>query len=345
MWEVCSGDVLHLQLPRDFPLRQLCGPHNIKRGGRPHTTWPIDQLPYYKVPGYAERVQARLEQFPLVRTQALEQVTLVDKAIEELTEAIENVIGELLQYRNKTIGELRTLRTELDRETETALEEVERTLVEDQPQLTSRLGSMFRGMAEHLQPLELFSYRLSTASALTVVTFTSQLHLSQVEVEVEASRLASVTESSLRFFDFQNKAWKRPLQLNPHIQADSNSRWVALENGSVFICGGYGLNTAYIVGDGWVEQGRMCEARYNHGVLVYSNHTVYVFGGAGLSSCEKYSLQRHTWTLLQSMEQARQCFNPCLFNGSIYLYGRSSSLLEAFSPILTRCCLSNSLCL
>ena len=29
---------------------------------------------------------------------------------------------------------------------------------------------------------------------------------------------------------------------------------------------------------------------------------------------------------------ARYCFNPCLFNGSIYLCGFGSTLLEAFSP-------------
>ena len=77
----------------------------------------------------------------------------------------------------------------------------------------------------------------------------------------------------------------------------------------------------------------MCVARYEHGVLTYSNH-VYVLGGGNrnwLNSCEKYNLQQHTWTHLPSMNEPRWCFNPCLFNGSIYLCGRSI-FLEAFSP-------------
>ena len=101
-----------------------------------HTIWPIDQLPYFKVPGYAERIQTHLEQYPQVCTQALQQVTLIDEAIEKFTVVIEKAIGELVQYRSKTVAELQEMRTELSRETETALEEVEKTLLEEQPQLT-----------------------------------------------------------------------------------------------------------------------------------------------------------------------------------------------------------------
>ena len=105
-----------------------------------------------------------MEQFPQVRTQVLQQVTLIDKAMEEFTEAIEKAIEELVQYRNKTVGELQTLKAELSRETETAVEEVERTLVEAQSQLPSRLGSAFRALVEHLEPLPLFSYSLHASS-------------------------------------------------------------------------------------------------------------------------------------------------------------------------------------
>ena len=133
-------------------------------------------------------------------------------------------------------------------------------------------------------------------------------------------------------FDFQRIAWQQPLPLNPRIQADNCSRWVILEDRSVFICGGRNSNTAYIiVGERCAEQGRMCVARGIHGVPAY----VYVFGGKNsveLNSCEKYELQQHSWSPLPPMQAPRHCFNPCLFNGSIYLCGVFSSLLEAFSP-------------
>ena len=38
-------------------------------------------------------------------------------------------------------------------------------------------------------------------------------------------------------------------------------------------------------------------------------------------------------------------FSPCLFYGNIYLCGYGSALLERFLHRITRCCLSNSLCL
>jgi len=63
------------------------------------------------------------------------------------------------------------------------------------------------------------------------------------------------------------------------------------------------LNTAYIIGEKCVEQGRMFEARYNHGVLAYSSHVVYVFGGYDkgvLNSCTRlyaFGLSAYRFTL------------------------------------------------
>ena len=152
------------------------------------------------------------------------------------------------------------------------------------------------------------------------------------------AQLVHVSKSFLRFFDFQRGAWKQPLPLNLHIQTDHSSIWVILEGGSVFICGGgwpNGWSTVYVVGEGCVEQASMQVGRCHHGVLAYRKQ-VYVFGGMDLrdlNSCEKYQLQQHTWKLLPSMQAARNRFNPCLFNGSIYLCGYPNALLEAFSPL------------
>jgi len=342
---VCGYRAAEMFCPCTSPETFLCancvGSHNIKRGGRAHTIWPIELLDGYKIPGYAEHFQTRTELFPQVRIQVLEQVALVDKAIKEFTDAIEKAIWEIMQYGKKTTTELQALRTELSREAETALEEVERTLAEDKPQLTSCLGSVFRALSEDLRPFQLFSYSLNTSSTLAVVTLTSQLHLSQTAVQPQADQvvqncqLVEVTKTYFRIFDFQRGAWNQSSPLKPNIQADHNSSWVVLEDESIFICGGEGLSTAYVVGlDKCVEQGRMHGVRYWHGLL-YSNHSVYAFGGRNpnlLNSCEKYQVQQHSWTPLPPMQAARYYFNPCLFNGSIYLCGRSSALLEAFSP-------------
>jgi len=51
-----------------------------------------------------------------------------------------------------------------------------------------------------------------------------------------------------------------------------------------------------------------------------------------VKSCEKFELPNNKWTALPDMREARAYFNPCLFNGIIYLCGYYSQIMEAFSP-------------
>lgn len=52
-----------------------------------------------------------------------------------------------------------------------------------------------------------------------------------------------------------------------------------------------------------------------------------------MNQCEKIDLsgKAPTWTTLPSMKEASRCFNPCLFQGCIYVCGGDSQLIEAFS--------------
>ena len=51
-----------------------------------------------------------------------------------------------------------------------------------------------------------------------------------------------------------------------------------------------------------------------------------------VNTCEKFQLANNQWTNLPNMREARGYFNPCLFSGIIYLCGRGSQVMEAFSP-------------
>ena len=118
----------------------------------------------------------------------------------------------------------------------------------------------------------------------------------------QAKELVHVTDSALRFFNFQTATWGAQVNLRANIQAQSNySSWDILEDGRVFCCGGEiytgydsnrryngstlatgNRNEAYILArDGAVEQkANMNGARYAHGVLaLHSKNAVYVFGG------------------------------------------------------------------
>ena len=101
----------------------------------------------------------------------------------------------------------------------------------------------------------------------------------------------------------------------------------------VSLCGGNRLATADILSlDGAVEEkASMSEAREGHGVLALHS-TVYVFGGLGINTCEKFQLLQNTWVGLPPMQEYRWWSNPCLLLGVVHLCGQGTTAMEAFAP-------------
>jgi len=242
------------------------GKHVVNNTGKEHATRPIQELLFYKIPGYFNRLGTRKDSFPRVQEQAWKSVGEVDKALEEYTRAVELVIADYsgrveeevrdLQQRvtriraqaASAIGELRTQLTEqvaklnrikvgLMSEVQAALEEVERTLVEDAPQLSSPYGPLFRRLAETSQTLQLFSFQIQTSPTPTV-TLTTQLQEGLQPPPTQAVELAQVTSSFLRFFNYQSSTWGPQIFLYNEIKADSTSSWVVLKDKRVFCSGG-----------------------------------------------------------------------------------------------------------
>ena len=112
-------------------------------------------LAYYHVPGYAE---GSLAQFPVVRT------TTSYAYVKEFTREVFDTICK------ENSEESQTMKAELSRDVEAALAEVENTLMEDKPRLTSRYGGSIRALAEHFQSFHSFN-----TSTVAVVTFSCQL--------------------------------------------------------------------------------------------------------------------------------------------------------------------------
>ena len=304
----------------------------------------------------------------LIRTTAelRSNVDRMEQCSREFGDMMQKCINYLVEYRTWWLQQLQTEKEELVLAIETAIREVtdcldqgvepgravwtfpnEELQVFKYTMSTPDLPELCKNWASYENDLKRLCLLVGPMQPVSVAPVQSEeakvpLMANKVEAIQPAAQslfqLVHVTSSYIRVFDFQRETWKQPLPLNSHIQADSGSSWVILEGGSVFICGGgavSGWSTAYVVGKGCVEQVlNMQVARCYHGVLVYSKQ-VYVFGGynkGGLNSCEKYRLQQHTWTLLPPMQEAKSYFNPCLFNGSIYLCGYGSTLLEEFSP-------------
>ena len=161
--------------------------------------------------------------------------------------------------------------------------------------------------------------------------------------------LVQVSPTFLRFFHpcYQ---WTPQVPLRSRISVDEESSWVLLEDGRLFCSGGGemsgelqdGLGVAYLLGrDGATDElPHMLSARYYHGVIGSGNF-VYVFGGYNaegmyysgrLKICEKIELLSRRWRALPDMKEGRRCFNPCDWDGYIYLCGAGSLHVEVFYP-------------
>ena len=167
--------------------------------------------------------------------------------------------------------------------------------------------------------------------------------------------LAQVTSTFLRFF--HTSTWGPQILLHSLIKADQYSTWVVLKDGRLFCSGGCSegqtLAVAYLLSrDGAINSlPSMQTARGYHGIIQVQD--IYVFGGgkryavnihtdfgskaslagriySALKECEKMNLSDCKWTALPDMQEERCYFNPCEFNGYVYVCG---SQLEAFSPL------------
>ena len=157
-----------------------------------------------------------------------------------------------------------------------------------------------------------------------------------ISAEDGSKELVNVTSTFLSFFDFRTSTWGAQVRLNTQIQANDHSRWVMMEE-LVFCCGGgvdEAIATAYMLArDGAVEQkANMRERWARHGLLA-AYKDAYVFGGySKIKTCEKWEAATYKWSSLPSMAEGRYGFNPCMFEGRVYLCGLGSRIVEAFVP-------------
>jgi hypothetical protein len=140
-----------------------------------HTTRDVDQLPYYIIPGYQDRLKMRKKTLPILLEKALSTIGEIESAIDEYKAAVEQVIveyttkvdqevmvlqGLIEQLKTKAkkairdltaeseeqIAKLNEMKRDMAIEIDEALKEVERTVIQDKPQLVSRYGHAFRDL-------------------------------------------------------------------------------------------------------------------------------------------------------------------------------------------------------
>jgi len=249
--------------PEVLLCKACVGDHIVKNPGKGHETRPIEELSYYKIPGHFDRLQTRRETFPRVKEQALAGVGEVNRALSEYTAAVERGIVEftakverevaeteqriaqliteskstlrnLREECEEQIAKLKKLQRDLQGEVETALEEVERTLAEDTPHLTSHYSPVLRQLTETFRSFQLFTFSIQTSPQPTITLST------QLQDSLNATELVQVTATYLRFFCCQSSTWGQKVPLRTQIQVSQSSTWVDMKDRKSLFCSGGG---------------------------------------------------------------------------------------------------------
>ena len=201
------------------PITYLCNlcmtKHVVNNPHALHSTKAMDQLPHYNIPGYYERMQVRDATLPQVKEHVQQSVQEVDKAIDDYSSEVEKLICELVRDSKKVIKSLKEVRSMLSSETEAALEEVERTLKDDSPTLTTQYGPVLRDMVQNPRTFQLFSFTMK-ASPLALETMLSlKMKLLSPKDLNQHERFAGVFNDHVFLYDLETEeTTKHPLSVN-----------------------------------------------------------------------------------------------------------------------------------
>jgi hypothetical protein len=335
--EVCGRERAEFFCSCTVPETMLCDScllkHTRKVSRKGHQSWPSSLLPTYKNTGFLERLEA----FPRVSEEAIECIGQVERAIRELTAGVEAIQSALTAFCEEKVKELREMKESLARGIPAALEEVERTLMEDQPLLTTQYGPLFRKLTEKDTPLQLFTYIIETFDPLTLINV--QYALTNPQELSPPSRLAGVFNDGVFLYEAATQEFTRcALAVN----FGAGGSFVELDRNRLICLGAEPASTAvYLLDVPFFHISPLpflSIPRCNAGVAKAKGQ-LYVFGGHNglevVRNCEKMNLFRKSWSEMKSMTYARSAFTPCYHHSLFYLASpaaTSERKLETFDP-------------
>lgn len=287
----------------------------------------IETLPFFRIPGYYERLETRTSAWPLVHKQALQSLQGIDKATEEITTETEKAIAVLRQRCAEYTEQLRQIKGRI----QAAVEEVESTLNDDSPALKADLSEVIRGaLMKPGEELKLFSYRIESKNGAIT------MHISEMKSDFVPFNYGHLGDA-LRFFPCVLGNTIRLIDLSTKqtstFTITTNFGWGGsfcfIDTNSLLCVGAESTSAATynldIPSRLLTQFAPMNAARNCAGIIkvTSSSPSVYAFGGWNqdtvLASCEKFEITTKTWTRLRDMGYARGAFSPCLFEDKIYL--------------------------
>ena len=329
--------------------------HTLKFPHLPHQIFPIDVR-------YADeaRFQQTCEQYAKGKREIQRSIEGIDRCSRELTEAVNGLIEELGRFRDQECEKLREIREKLEKEANEAMEEVEKTLSQDDPMLKSDLAKGLRNYQPGTIPsftfdinVQPFQIAISSFFTYTIVPAESNLKHETPGEEIYQCGGAFVPylhKDKILFFDCVKQTYSPVLYLLRELKGIKHFAYVLVGAQCVISCGGLSSSVAPTESAFSIEAGGRVNqladlryARYLHGIIyVKELKAVFLFGGLRGSAatvaetplCEGLSLaiEGAAWVPLPNMSVGRKRFSPCWYLSKVYLCGSPNPLLEAFDP-------------
>ena len=323
----------------------------------PHQIYPLSALHVDE-----QRFQQTYLKYNQGKTNLMNTVQGIETAIREFTQEIDRIMRKIEGFREEIVGKLMEMKGNIENEGNLAMEEVEKTLFLEDPELKSRLSKGLRdyfpgSLPEFRYFMDSNALEKALESVFTYVLVPPETEKSSIPSEESIFTSAGpyipwISGGKISFFDCVSGSYTQDMQLQGGFASVRYNGYVLIDWKYVISCGGLNTNEAPIPSTYEITPlgctsplPDLQYARYLHGsIYLPSLHSLYVFGGMRGSaahitdtpSCECLPLNTDDtsqWKALPKMQIPRKRFNPCWFGNLIFLCGSPNPVIETFDPV------------
>lgn len=289
--------------------------HIFKDRTRIHQLLPITALIARTQSSHYDRLKARQDAVALGREELWDNVRRLDKCLEEFTAKLQEIMNALSEYWNVKNAELQGIREQLVESINESVSEAEATLYEENPQFHYKLSQALREFQRGNRSLRLFEYSIDekgySSSLENILAITSSLQT------VETSVLPLLSQQSITLYKLEESKLGTELK-HPLLAATQDTSLCQVDNSSFLLVKCHYVSLMDVVANKCYMKQSTFRARKAAGALKFGNY-VYMFGGTGEKTSEKYDLSRNIWLRLGDMSRPLSNFVPVLYQDTVYL--------------------------
>ena len=295
--------------------------HLVKDRSRLHQLLPIGAVSEQISPGYCERLKNRQDGIQLGKELLMENVKRIDRCIEEFAGKVQEVMNVLSAYWTEQNSGLLKLREEMVTAINEAIAEAEATLYQDAPTLHCQLAEPLRAALHHQSNLRLFDYYLDQSpypsSLETLLILQNRLNMTNIPT------LPVIMDSNLTLFNLSTTTKQTEMKhLNLQVVNNDQGTLCVISPTQYF---NVFMHKALVLDMDLrqiLQKQHTIKGRLFAGSVKFGNF-VYVFGGVGEKSAERYDLALNKWQPLPEMQQEMWKFTPAVHESCAYLVNTS----------------------